>query len=229
MVQKTDLRDRDPKVWQDKSSHLPFACSVRELHTGPLPWESSKDAVGFIRLVLPSLWAECGRLVLIMSTCSLWLDAFLPLACKPVLGRRAWTQMWALVTSGMLEVPMHTSAFQGTQESLNRQLPTAVPQTTCCELIPQHLLATSSGTISSYKDDAKRATRCNRCLQGQGNCMELSRDSTETGYFMALASRLVSPSLVVLLCHHSGRQGRCLDFTLSCFRCCSKFLLRRAE
>lgn len=117
----------------------------------------------------------------------------MPCCLLPVLGRRAWTEMWALVTSGMLEVPMHTTASQGTQESLKRQLPAAVPQTTCCELIPQHLPATSFGTPSSYKDDAKRATRCNRCLQGKGSCMELSRDSIETGYFVTFASRLVSP------------------------------------
>lgn len=140
------------------------------------------------------------------------LQPLLPLARKPVLGRRAWTQMWALVTSGMLEVPMHTSAFQGTQESLNRQLPAVVPQTTCCELIPQHLPATSFGTPSSYRVDARRATRCNRCLQGKGKHMKLSRDSIETGYSVAFASRLVSP-LGVLLCQHSGKRGRCSDFS----------------
>lgn len=148
-----------------------------------------------------------------VSTCSLWFSAFLAPASKPVLGRKAWTQIWALVTSGKLKVPMHTSAFQGTQESLNRQLPAAVPQTRCYELIPQHLPATSFGTPSSYKVDAKRATRGNRCLQGEGKYMKLSRDSIETGYFVAFACRLVSP-LGVLLCHHCGRRGRCSDFSL---------------
>lgn len=48
----------------------------------------------------------------------------------------------------------------------------------------------------------------------------LGGDSTETGCFVAFASRLVSPSLAVLLCspaHNSfkgGRRGRCLDFSL---------------
>lgn len=70
-----------------------------------LVWERAKmHLISF----LPSLWAECRGLVLRVSTCSLWFDALLSLASKPGLGRRAWTQMWALVTSGMLEVPMHT-------------------------------------------------------------------------------------------------------------------------
>lgn len=48
----------------------------------------------------------------------------------------------------------------------------------------------------------------------------LSRDSVETACFMAFASRLVSPSLAVLLCSlaHNGFKGgggvRFLDFCL---------------
>lgn len=47
----------------------------------------------------------------------------------------------------MPEVPRHTSACQGTQESSKGQLPAAAPLTTYCKLIPQHLPAAPPGTL----------------------------------------------------------------------------------
>lgn len=46
-----------------------------------------------------------------------------------------------------LKSPCTLTSCQGTQEGLQGQLPAAASLTTWCELIPQHLPATSPGTL----------------------------------------------------------------------------------
>lgn len=112
-----------------------------------------------------------------------------------------------------LKSPCTPSASQITQKSSNRQLPTAAPLRTCCELIPQHLCATTPGTFQLQR----RYQRRYHASEDQGTAWWCR---PETGCLVVFASRLVSSSSTVLMCSlaHScfngSRMGRCLDFSL---------------
>jgi len=159
------------------------------------------------------------------------LCCLLPISCACLEEESMGTDVCSSHIWNALKSPCTlNSACQGTQGTLNGQLPTAAPLTTSCELIPQHLRATSPGTLQLQR-------RCQEADQMQQEPLRtaelhghagLSRDSAEAGCFVTFASSFVSPSLAVLLCtlaHCGFKGGRKSHLFPTCCSCCLKFLL----
>lgn len=158
-----------------------------------------------------------------LETLGTQVGAFLPLAnklCPSWEGEHR--HMSQELPLECLKSPCTPSASQVTQESSNGQLPAAAPLRTCCELIPQHLYATTPGTLQlqrRYQEATQVQQMPLRTSELPGD-VGLSMDSVETGCLVAFASRLASSSWTVLLCSlahngfNGGRMGRYLDFSL---------------